>query len=770
MQPSRVPSGQPTSNPTIFNVHLAVQAFYPLDLPLTSSDPLDGSPCMADPQNYRRPDQLPQFPLLPEVANCTVRRALLWCYSQPKWFSGKVHSCTVRFPVVDTFVVNAPFILETPASSKYPVKIILDGSGAKIVQTVIGAKTLVFAANIDHVGYKVVRDRTRQLDETSPDHEARNLAVLQYEGELSVPATKGQPNSLVVANCTLSGFGDSTRDGGTISVSHLQSFGLVDVTIEDSYGHYGGAVSANNVGFVYMVRSRILRSRALSGGGLSVLNATTVYITGSSFSGNKADVIGGAVVLDSVSRAVSMDSSEFSFNAAASFGGSISLNVVASAKLLNNSFLNNRATYGSLAIMASVRRSNITGNTIARNFATYGGGVYWLSKTMGSPTGLTGANEFSSNFAPYGPNFATEATKIVASPTKVLVADYVNRANLVAQAQIQDYYGQVVNDNSSLGSVSVNKNIPKNCGFNNYLAGVSGNLAAIVARGVGTFSYKTSCIPGGNFYVTYSLVLSTVPEVFPQYDQVVSTAGSKQLMADANVMFRTCRVGEKFDFFTVAKDSCSACVKSFSIEDNSDLHVISCRSCPPAAEGCSADMVFLYPGTWRWNRASTTILACPYTNGCIGKNYTGQSSCDKGYHGVMCGICDWTYFPSSDGVSCSPCTGQSLITVPLMILLAALVFGVIIPALLRLRAFAKKKHVTMVQAAMLILLGSPEDDSVVESAAERREKKRRRSWISRYKIFSATYQVIVSSPGTFQVRMGPIFTNFTNAMKVRGKD
>ena len=343
----------------------------------------------------------------------------------------------------------------------------------------------------------------------------------------------------------------------------------------------------------------------------------------------------------------------------------------------------------------------------------------------------------------------------------------MNRNNLIAKAEIQDMYGQIVNDNSSIGSVAVAPDIPKNCGFNNYLAGVSGNLAGIVTRGVAVFAYKTSCIPGGDFHVVYSLVVSILPEFFPYYEQVVATAGTKTLAAIADVYFRTCLVGEKYDFFTVAKDSCSACVNGFSIEDNSDLHIISCRPCPPNSMGCTSKYVYLYPGTWRWNEGSTTILACPYPRGCIGLNYTGIASCDTGYSGVMCGICNWGYFPSSDGVSCAICTGQSLITPQLMIVLAVIIFGVILPALQQLRKFAKKKKMSMLNALLLIVLGSPEDENTIETAQDRREKKNRRSWISRYKIFSATYQVVISSSGTFQVKMGPAFTNFSNAMKVR---
>ena len=754
-----------------------MQAFHPLDLPLLDSEiGGDGNPCSADPQNYRRPDQVPQFPLSPAAANCTVRRAMQWCYSQPKWFSGKAVSCTVRFPVMPgkIYTVNAPFVLQTAVGSKYPVKIILDGSGNTILQTAaVGSKTQVFSTHINNAPrarsmgrhFRVLIKEEEEKEEEIG--QGRNLAVQQYDNQMNAPVKKGQMNSLVVANCTLTGFGDSLRDGGTISVSHLQSFGLVDVTIQNSYGRYGGAVSATNVAFVFIVRSKILNNRASSGGGLSILNATAAYITGSTLQGNKADVIGGAMVLDTVGS-FSMDASAVLFNSAASFGGGVSLNNLAlRTRVLNCTFSNNRATYGSALAMGSVVNATIVNNTMARNMATYGGGVYWLFKTMRQPLGLAANNTFYDNFAPYGPNYATDSVKLVANPTSLMIVDYVNRERITATSVIKDFYDQTLNDNSSLGSVFVDPNVPKNCGFNNYLAGVSGNVNAIAVRGIASFKYKSSCIPGGDFHLTYLMVASVIPETFPVYDEaVLLSPRTKQLTAEADIFFRTCLVGEKYDFFTVAKDSCSACVKSFSIEDNSDLHVVSCRPCPPDTMGCTSKYVYLYPGTWRWNEGSTTILACPYPRGCIGLNYTGIASCDTGYSGVMCGICNWGYFPSSDGVSCAICTGQSLITPPLVILLLVLVFGVLLPGYLRLRKFAKNRRITIFDAAMLLVLGKPEDEDARETAADRREKATRRSWISRYKIFSATYQVVVSSPGTFQVRMGPFFTNFVSSMKV----
>ena len=709
---------------------------------------------------------------------------MIWCYNQPKWFSQIVRSCTVRFPPsAKTFVLNAPLIFDTTNHTRYPIKLILDGSGNTIVQTVSGGKTQLFATNVDPTDLlkrRRLQDEEDWENEPDPDldfrdlrdYQERNLKVARFEGSIDVPAKIGMKHSLEITNCTIMGFGDATRFGGAVVVSNLASFGLVGVKFSNNFARYGGALYVSNVGLVYIKNSVFYANRAASGGALAVQNCTSLYITGSTFESNRADYIGGGFYADTLA-AVSIDKSNFKSNRAGSFGGGMSLysivapNNASTTKIFDCSMSSNRAVYGSVLAMATIRAIALTNNTIFFNFASFGGGVYWLSTTMVPPIGLVDSNSFYNNFAPYGPDYSTEAVYMVPKPLTIRVVDYVNRDNLFATATLKDFYGQQVNDNSSLGTVGLTPGLPLHCGFNNYLAGLSGNVNSIMTRGVASFNFKSSCIPGGYFQLTYAVVVSRAPEMFPIYNAIVTVmAPVKKLTTDVQCSFRTCYVGEKFDFFTIAKDSCSKCVNGFSVEDNSDLHVTKCRPCPEGCESCNGAEVFLFPGTWRWNAASSTILFCPYPLGCKGGNATSQESCELGYHGPMCGICDWTFFPSPDGQSCRSCVGQSLITFPLIILCLILIFGVVLPAFFSLRKFAKKKKVSMGQALLLIVLGAPEDEDVFETAEDRRNRAARRSWISRFKIFSATYQIVVSSPSTFQVRTGPVFTEFLNSMKV----
>ena len=293
-----------------------------------------------------------------------------------------------------------------------------------------------------------------------------------------------------------------------------------------------------------------------------------------------------------------------------------------------------------------------------------------------------------------------------------------------------------------------------------------GNIDAQLTGGVGHFSFKPVCIPGGSFNATYTVYMTRLPEMFPFYDAIQRKAPVRLMTADATLSFRNCRVGEKYDFFTVDKDTCSVCVNSFSMLDNQDLKILSCTPCPAGSLTCYSNQIILKRGTWRWNTYATTIFSCPFLAGCTGGNSTGSASCNKGYLGPVCGICEWGYFISADGQRCDPCTGQSIVSLGLIVILS--IFGGLAAYLvLALVWFARKKKMTVIDAIFFIAAGgAQEDENYVLTKEERLSKKSRQSWISRGKIFIATYQVIVSTPSTFNVNFGPVFTSFIQMIKI----
>ena len=266
---------------------------------------------------------------------------------------------------------------------------------------------------------------------------------------------------------------------------------------------------------------------------------------------------------------------------------------------------------------------------------------------------------------------------------------------------------------------------------------------------------------------TYTIYMNRLPEMFPFYNAIQLQAPVRPMTADATLSFRGCRSGEKYDFFTIDKDTCSVCQNSYSYPDNEDLSIITCNSCPVGSLTCFGNQVVLKAGTWRWNDLSKTILNCPYlANGCTGGNMSGIASCNRGYIGPMCGICEWGYFPSSDGQRCDICTASSIISTGLIALTSAII-GVVAFLFVALWRYARKNKMSMVDSIFLLAAGGAvEDENHVLSKLERRQKKVRQSWISRFKIFIATYQVIVSTPSTFNINFGPLFTSFVSTAKV----
>jgi len=694
---------------------------------------------------------------------------LNWCYSQPRWSTGTVHSCIVKLPKVDTFQLNAPIVFDPARNSKYPVTIVVDGGGANIVTTVQNGITQLFAST--NLTYKYANTSFSSR---------RSLASSHLTSPLQVQLNSG----FEIANCTVIAFGDPTRLGGAVHVEKLGFFSTSNVVFKGNYANRGGAMYIANVAVVSIDRTKMESNVATtSGGGLFIANATTVRISSSSFAKNTATDVGAGAAVDNALY-VSIERSQFTLNTAGPYGGGLSLNNIhgatTSSRIVNSTFTSNQAEYGSMVAMGKCSRIAFSGIEGQKNTASKGCGIFWLHASgMPAPLGLSTSNRsvssnvFAFNVAPYGPNIGTEALSMVAQPQLVNIVDYVNLNQIAASAYAQDYYGQLVNDDTSTATVALTKDKTGqaivSCRFNNLIAGVFGNVAGQFAGGVAKFSFLPICIPGGSFNITYTLLVSTLVELFPAYNGIplalTLNVPTKTLTVAAYVKFRNCLVGEKYDFFTINKDTCSVCVDSYSMTDNSDLKVITCLPCPPAAKKCYSNQIILYPGTWRWNNLATTIFTCQFTSyGCTGGNSSGQASCHKGYMGPICGICEPGYFQSSDGTRCDPCATTSYFSPSLIAMILGLILGLLY-AFYSIRKYAKKMNMTVVDAIFFLVKGE-DDDSRHITREERIAKKQRRSLISRAKIFIATYQVIASTPSTFHINFGPLFTSFVSASKV----
>jgi hypothetical protein len=517
--------------------------------------------------------------------------------------------------------------------------IIIDGGGATFYPppTATGITGIFMQTNVS-------RHKNAATNSSSVKH--RGLASQDRRQDKFDPFSVNAQSGLVLANCTIQGFGDPSRFGGALRIENLAYFAMKNVVIQNNFGARGGGAYIANVAVVSITNAKFVSNDASSsGGGLFVINSTSVRLSGSLFDRNSASVVGGGAVVDHAMWA-SLDNNVYTFNKAGGFGGGLSLNDIYGLKsysmISNSTFSSNEAYFGSIAAMGKVLRISVDNNIAASNKASRGCGFFWLYSTMASPRNLASniSNTFQFNSAPYGPDYGTEGRFMTAQPQRVNIIDYANREKISASVLVRDYYGQLVNDDTSTATVSIKPNSQINCRFNNLRAGVFGNTEAQVVAGVARFSFKPVCIPGGSFEVIYTMFMSRLAEMFPYYDAVQVKAPTKIITTDALITFRKCLTGEKYDFFTVDKDTCTVCQDSYSLYDNEDLHILSCKPCPPAADSCYSDQIILKEGSWRWNHYASTIFNCPFGQfGCRGGNYSGQSSCNPGYYGPVCGIC-----------------------------------------------------------------------------------------------------------------------------------
>ena len=420
----------------------------------------DGAPCGGDVTNYRKPGQTP-IGVGADTANCTFRQAINFCYSQVPWASG-VAACIVRFPKMNKFVLKAPIFFDPAAHSAFPLTIVLDARGATISPpaSAAGLTGPFFSTNT-----------TRQPLNSAQQSSRRRLASIAQQP--ADPFEINMRSGFEIANCTLIGFGDPGRLGGAIRAENLASFRLTNVILKNNFASRGGGIYLANVKMVAIRNTQfIVNSASTSGGGAFVVNSTTVLVKQSHFEGNVASVVGAGLVVDHA-FSVSVEGSSFTNNKATGFAGGVSLNDVYGSvysRIVNSTFVSNRAYYGPMLAMGRVRHVSIDGNEFRKNTAVRGCGIFWIRGTgMVSPRNLLNnmSNLFELNSAPYGPNYGTEGLYMVAAPRVVSVVDYTAKNQIDATAQVLDFYGQLIDDDASTASVAMKKDSVPQCRFNN---------------------------------------------------------------------------------------------------------------------------------------------------------------------------------------------------------------------------------------------------------------------------------------------------------------
>ena len=132
--------------------------------------------------------------------------------------------------------------------------------------------------------------------------------------------------------------------------------------------------------------------------------------------------------------------------------------------------------------------------------------------------------------------------------------------------------------------------------------------------------------------------------------------------------FRPCIRGELY-----RDGECQPCPQGFySKEDNNDLSVRECISCPVDASECYADIIVLDKGYWALSKDSVEMTECPMGRAaCPGGvqeieslaldisgdgDANSSSICRAGYTGALCAVCVEEYYYSPGSNSCEPCS------------------------------------------------------------------------------------------------------------------
>ena len=133
---------------------------------------------------------------LPASGNCNVRSAWLKCLSSVTTYD----LCTIKLPFYETIYFNTS---KGNLFSNSTINIEIEGNSALI--------------------------------------EAYALSQNSFIAHHPIPHTNAA-SSLKILDLTLSGFGDTTIDGGTIQINGTCALNLTNVTITNSVGFYGGAL------------------------------------------------------------------------------------------------------------------------------------------------------------------------------------------------------------------------------------------------------------------------------------------------------------------------------------------------------------------------------------------------------------------------------------------------------------------------------------------------------------------------------------------------
>ena len=445
----------------------------------------------------------------------------------------------------------------------------------------------------------------------------------------------------------------------TGGAAHLSKCNDVIISDCEMSGNSNVAAYFSLAVYVTIEKSTFVQSSGVNGGAIVADASENFKISQSYFSGNNVTEKGGALYFYASSN-IAVENSTLIHNTASSGGGSyIELsNVVTFLYNILEKNTANLTNGGGMLIKTS--SASVRFNKFIRNSAALGGGggLFWVYSggSMQEPSFIS-TNHFNWNSALYGNDKATDAVRMVYGDTNG-TQDYIgNTKEINAWADesvtvvpmntynedmlwpirlVDKYDSKVANQDGVLSASAWSSGGQSDCGEEQpYL---TGRTMAPIENGFGNLEFSTFCNPNGYTRVVFTTDISTLPDLHIE------------------LQFRNCYRGEYY-----SNGACIQCPNgTYSLSEHTEDELItSCLTCPSHAN-CYSDAIILDPGYWRLSQDVVEIFSCPLDGSCAGGEDAGSDTCNSGYTGIMCGVCDKDfYYPSLKAV-CQACSNGDM--------------------------------------------------------------------------------------------------------------
>lgn len=550
---------------------------------------------------------------------------------------------------------------------------------------------------------------------------------------------------------------------------------------------HGGGVYSQESNSVSLLNSLLAHNVAGQGGGMWIGSASTLNLGNGLLISNNRAVDGGAMYLQKVTSWTVEGQLNMSSNVASGLGGGLVLEQtsswqVSSAGSSQVAMVGNSAVFGSAAFVALSQGDCDTGSLnpsalITHNKALLGGTVMWIyTHNVTGSSAIVCASQaprftedavFLENTGEFGQRLATQPTRVnnSAESPVVSVQKYQHVLAPGLNYELFDHYHQRVQLSAGLATVAIDSTSVK-CGSK--LATLNGEdvlTQGVVINGLqnGTIAFEhllVYCTPRGSLDVIVSVQSSAFSTVTKQ---------SLSISTSTNLTFRACQAGEYSD-----GQECLECpMYSYKLVANED----ACTGCSDmhGVEYCFGSTMVIFPGFYRRTALHNQVLTCYNGKACNGGNVTGEASCAEGYTGELCGVCATGYFDAGN-YQCKPCSNASTYFTPTTITAICVVGVFMLVAFLIYVVWRKRRLPTKI----ILRYTNHRDPHFVreksngESSPYRvggtleriKQRLMKNNVLIKIKILIATFQIIASSTGIFQVIFPLIFRAFTRVVNV----